>query len=436
MASIRSITSLQPEPRIGEYDHLVLPDGRVHRRVLVDPAIFEEEMVRIFARTWVFLLHEAEIPNPHDFKQVTIGRRPTIVTRAEDGTLHALLNRCTHRGSTVCVEPRGNARRFQCPYHGWTFSNTGKLILTPFPGGYGPSFDPQARGLGVFPRVESYRGFVFGSLNPEVDALKDWLGAAKDIFDWAIDQDEGGSKRQTIATGLSFTVRANWKFPFDNICDGYHVPFTHRSAALMNQRRHGAGRGLDHIKGEGELKNYYFGNGHKVADQRPTLGSPWKRARPIPGRETYGKAILDKYGPEAGQRYLDLASRGGINLGIFPNLGVQGHGTFYTIEPIAVDQTQVRFYMILLDDAPAEVNVLRLRFEEDFNNVGTHDDIAVMERSHHGLATVPEVEWLDFSRGANRETVDERGVVSADYSDDSVRRLGYAWWKEIMNRPV
>ena len=203
-------------------------------------------------------------------------------------------------------------------------------------------------------------------------------------------------------------------------------------AVGVNHRRYGAGKGLDHIKSEGALKNYYFGHGHKVADQRPELGSPWERARPIPGRETHAAAITRKYAGETAQRFLDLTARSGINLGLFPNLGVQGHGTFYVIEPVSVELTNVRFYMLLLNDAPDETNTLRLRFEEDFNNIGSRDDFEVMERCHHGLATIPEVEWIDLSRGANRETQDANGVISADYTDDSPRRLGYAWWKEIM----
>ena len=434
MASAPGVAKVQTEAPGGKYDALVRPDGMVHRSVYVDPGIFEEEMTRIFARSWVFLLHEAEIPQLNDFKQITVGRRATLVTRGKNNRIHALLNRCTHRGSALCTLDRGNAPRFQCPYHGWTFSNTGELVTIPFRGGYGAAFDQQAHHLGVFPRVENYRGFVFGSLDPRVEPLVDWLGPAREIFDWAIDQDHIGSTGARVATGMTMSMHANWKFPFDNICDGYHIPFAHRSAAMMNHQHYGAGKGLDHIKSEGALKNYYFGHGHKVADQRPELGSPWERARPIPGRETHAAAIMDKHAGEKGQRFLDLTARSGINLGLFPNLGVQGHGTFYVIEPVSVGYTHVRFYMLLLNDAPNEMNTLRLRFGEDFNNIGTRDDFEVMERCHHGLATIPEVEWVDFSRGSNRETKMPNGAISADYTDDSPRRLGYQWWKELMNR--
>ena len=79
MASAPGVAKVQTEVPGGKYDALVRPDGMVHRSVYVDPGIFEEEMTRIFARSWVFLLHEAEIPQLNDFKQITVGRRSTLV---------------------------------------------------------------------------------------------------------------------------------------------------------------------------------------------------------------------------------------------------------------------------------------------------------------------------------------------------------------------
>ena len=158
-----------------DLDALVEP-GRVHRLIYTDPQIFADEMTKIFARTWVFLTHESQIANPNDFVTVLVGLRPLIVTRDDAGGMHGLLNRCAHRASTVCQEESGNAKRFTCGYHGWTYSNTGQLVGLPFPAGYPDSFDKSSRGLFELPRVESYRGFVFGSLSAEVPPIEEWLG--------------------------------------------------------------------------------------------------------------------------------------------------------------------------------------------------------------------------------------------------------------------
>jgi benzoate/toluate 1,2-dioxygenase alpha subunit len=57
-------------------------------------------------------------------------------------------------------------------------------------------------------RVESYRGFVFGSLNHDVLPLEDHLGEAKVIIDQMVDQAPEGLE---VLTGNStYTFDGNW----------------------------------------------------------------------------------------------------------------------------------------------------------------------------------------------------------------------------------
>src|SRR3712207_4567856 len=56
-----------------------------------------------------------------------MGTESVIVARDRDGQVHALLNSCTHRGMKVCRHDHGKAKVFTCPYHGWSFSNDGRL---------------------------------------------------------------------------------------------------------------------------------------------------------------------------------------------------------------------------------------------------------------------------------------------------------------------
>ena len=96
---------------------LVQPD-RVHRSVYADAAIFELEMERIFGRAWLVLGHESQVAATGDYFTTRMGREPVIVMRHEDRSVRVLVNRCAHRGATVCAEGRGRAERFVCPYHG------------------------------------------------------------------------------------------------------------------------------------------------------------------------------------------------------------------------------------------------------------------------------------------------------------------------------
>ena len=143
-----------------------MQEDRVHRLIYTDPAVFDIEMTHIFGGTWVYLAHESQIPNPNDFITGKLGLRPLLITRDEEGRIRALYNRCSHRGTTICRWEKGNSRSFQCPYHGWNFANTGKLRGVPWPDGYASKLVRDDKyNLAQVPRVESYRGFIFGTLN-------------------------------------------------------------------------------------------------------------------------------------------------------------------------------------------------------------------------------------------------------------------------------
>ncbi|RLA17966.1 MAG: aromatic ring-hydroxylating dioxygenase subunit alpha, partial [Gammaproteobacteria bacterium] len=77
--------------------------------------MFELELERIFYSTWVYIAHDSEIPDAGDFKTTFVGRVPVVLTRDADNQVNLLINRCTHRGSTVCAEERGNRQQFVCP---------------------------------------------------------------------------------------------------------------------------------------------------------------------------------------------------------------------------------------------------------------------------------------------------------------------------------
>jgi len=94
---------------------------RVHTSLYTDPALFEQEMDKVFASTWVWVAHASEIPEAGSYKNTTIGRQPVIVVRDRKQKVHVLLNRCRHRAATVCEGKKGKANSFVCPYHGWSY---------------------------------------------------------------------------------------------------------------------------------------------------------------------------------------------------------------------------------------------------------------------------------------------------------------------------
>ncbi|MEK7216557.1 MAG: Rieske 2Fe-2S domain-containing protein, partial [Chloroflexota bacterium] len=213
-----------------DWDELVQPT-RVHGRLYYDPDIFEAELQKIWYRDWIFVGHESEVNDAGDYATRQIGLEPVIMTRDERGKIHLLLNRCVHRGATVCQLESGNASAFRCAYHGWTYRNTGELIGVPFDRAYPVSFRIDHPSLITVPRVASYRGFVFGSMSPDGLDLVEFLGGAREaIIDRLCDLSPEG-EIEIRSAWVKDRTQCNWKTALDNPwgAGADHSQFTHRS---------------------------------------------------------------------------------------------------------------------------------------------------------------------------------------------------------------
>lgn len=100
-----------------ELRQLVRPTS-VHRRVYIDPGIFELERERIFKRAWLYVGHESQARRPGDFFVTELAAQSVVMVRHADRTIRVLFNRCAHRGAKVVAEASGNAASFVCCYHG------------------------------------------------------------------------------------------------------------------------------------------------------------------------------------------------------------------------------------------------------------------------------------------------------------------------------
>ena len=136
-----------------------LERGLVDRRVFADPELYRLEQERVFARCWLLLGHESEIPHPGDYVSVYMGENPVLLCRDGNGRLRAFLNMCRHRGNRVCRLDRGNSPSFECSYHGWTFSNEGTLIGIPMPQHYA-DLDRDSWGLIPVAQLDTHRGLI------------------------------------------------------------------------------------------------------------------------------------------------------------------------------------------------------------------------------------------------------------------------------------
>ena len=90
--------------------------------------IYRADLDRIWRRGWLFAGHTCQIPNPGDYFTFRLDHDSLIVTRDDDGAIHALYNVCRHRGTEICTEAAGHAGRFICPYHQWVYARDGSLV--------------------------------------------------------------------------------------------------------------------------------------------------------------------------------------------------------------------------------------------------------------------------------------------------------------------
>jgi phenylpropionate dioxygenase-like ring-hydroxylating dioxygenase large terminal subunit len=173
---------------------LVDPEGGlIDRRIFADRDIYQLERERIFARCWLYLGHECEIPNPGDFVTRYMGEDPVILARDLNGQLRAHLNMCRHRGNRVCRADHGNTKLFQCSYHGWSYTTDGKLALVPMVDAFG-NLDRSRWGLIPVAQIDSYNGLIFATFDAEAPALRDYLGDMAWYLDILLDRREGGTE--------------------------------------------------------------------------------------------------------------------------------------------------------------------------------------------------------------------------------------------------
>lgn len=193
-----------------------------------DHSVYEHELDRIFGRSWLFVGHESEIPEPGDYVTRQMGGDPVIVARSQAHGVQVMLNSCTHRGTQVCKAAFGNTTTFRCGYHGWVFGNDGDLKGVPGRRAlYGPDFDLSRLGLRQA-TVETLHGFIFATWNHEGESLEEYLGEFKWYLDALFDFFPGGLE---VYGGVHrVDIRGNWKIHAENFSgDGYHLQVAHRT---------------------------------------------------------------------------------------------------------------------------------------------------------------------------------------------------------------
>jgi Rieske 2Fe-2S family protein len=182
-----------------------------------DPDIYQRDVERIFLNSWLYAGHHSEIPAVGDWFLFEFADESVIIVRSTEDRISALLNVCRHRGSRICVEDRGCAKRLTCRYHGWTYDLDGRLRAA---AQMGEDFDKSGIGLKKI-HAEVLDGMIYVNFaeNPApFDAVRE--GLADCLAPYRL-----GEAR--VAHRQSYPIASNWKLAVENYCECYHCAPAH-----------------------------------------------------------------------------------------------------------------------------------------------------------------------------------------------------------------
>ncbi len=415
----------------------LVEEARVHRTVYTDAEIFDLEMDRIWARSWVYVGHESQVKNPGDFITTTLGREPVILVRDKAGNIHVLYNRCGHKGSKVVGKPCGHASVLRCPYHGWTYQLDGKLQKTPHEIGYeNTGFDPEDPQFSLQPvaRVDTQRGFVFACLSNEGPDFREFLQDTIATIDNMVDRSPEGEV-EVVGNCLPYLHDCNWKMFVENLNDAVHPMVAHASVGkatgkLMESLPEGTpyppeaeiifpfGSAYDLFD---SMKVTTMRYGHSYMGGEASIHSGYSD---IPG---YFEALVAGHGEEKAKAVL---SRNRHNTTVYPSFTIKDAvQVIRVVRPIAVDKTLIQSWHFRLKGAPEQLLHRTITYSRLINSPASMvgpDDWDVYSRMQESLHS-NSAEWVDMHRylGQDQESAGEKKAPGT--SDLSMRNQYQAW---------
>jgi Rieske 2Fe-2S family protein len=314
--------------------------------------VFDTEIEDIFLRHWLLAGHTSQLPVSGGYFRFDFGRESFVVTRSEDGRIHAFFNVCRHRGARLCPEEHGHARALVCPYHAWAFGLDGRLNSA-----RAMPDDFAREEFALLPcTVEVLQGLIF--INP--------LGSA----DFARIRDATSPILQhhlleetRVAATTSWQVRANWKLLVENFEECYHCGANHPEYSAV------AGHARPESTGSPQQLQTYYDYVAEWERQSSELGYPTGMVEPSDGQPLYcGRVPLvsgAQSQSEGGRLVAPLLGRversdGGVtSLGLYPTSYVIvpcDYAVLVQFLPKSVEETAVRLTWLVRSDAQAEVD--------------------------------------------------------------------------------
>jgi methanesulfonate monooxygenase subunit alpha len=378
--------------------------------IYIDAALFEEELDRIWRRTWLLVLHESELPAPLDFRTTTIARTPIILVRGEDRRVRAFHNVCPHRGALLLRQPAGNLGvaspsgspgRITCMFHAWQYGPAGECLSIPRRrAGYQDRLECRDVSLREVACEVAHGGFVWVHLEEGAPPLADHLGRAFEDIGPHLE-----AEPLEVFHHHKAIVNTNYKLWHDTNSEFYHDYMHHfnRVTSMIQP-------------GYYDRRYTAFGNGHVgissmtvkyTAYEQDDVALAESRDLSFPGLERNGWKLLD----------------------LFPGITLNLRGSALRIDtmtPIAADRVLIEFRGLGLARDTPEERALRVR---DHNTIwgpfGRNLPEDLLGVVNQGLAMRPGSQPREVLHGRfeGDSIHDERGL-----------REYYAEWSRRMDR--
>ena len=422
-------------------ERLVEPD-RVHRDVYTDPEIFQLEMERLWARTWVYAGHASQVPAAGDYITVDVAAVPLIVVRHTDGSIRVLRNRCAHKGTKVVGDTAGNTgKHFRCPYHSWSYRTDGTLLTIPLRQGYDGTrlhHTEAARGLAAVKHVEIYRGFVFLRLAEEGIGFREYFGDSLSSIDNLADRSPGGELEITGGC-LRYLHNCNWKMFVENLNDTMHPMVAHASSA-GTAKRLWQDKPADLPKPMAIEQYVPFANDYKFFDDMGVRvyahghsfsGVNFSIHSSYSSVPEYEEAMVRAYGAERARHILGTVRH---NTVYYPSLTIKGAiQSIRVARPLAADRTLIESYTFRLKGAPERLLQRTVMYNRLINSpmsVVGHDDLHCYRSIQEGLAADVN-EWVSLHRNFDPAEARTPDLATNGTSEISMRNQFRAW-REFM----
>lgn len=204
-----------------------LDDEITHSPIMryMSPERFDREHAAIFRRKPIIACLSQDIAEYGAFIAKKVMGLPLILARDKTGKAQAFINVCRHRGAKLEREEKGCKHVFTCPYHGWSWTNTGDLRAVPHEKQGFPDLPRAERGLRRVPVAEAH-GFIWIIADPDNNAPLDidaWLGPLAQDFDWL------DLANHEIAVENTIEIKANWKTLVEGGIEAYHFRVAHKN---------------------------------------------------------------------------------------------------------------------------------------------------------------------------------------------------------------